>query len=508
MFVSAIWTDIRLEIVVPLGLAGSAIGSIAGIVINRPAKRAPFVWFASASIVSIVVAQAWFHASESGNRVAFAGAISAFYVAQVGAILAMIRSHSHLRRPPVVLEVLIFALGVFLFIYEWSFQAIFSSNGISEGDQVGPLLFVLGDLCLLGALLRFALTSIDLIVARILMVLAAAVIVVADVPLFSVVAGVREELPRLWTLSLVGGFLLQATALLHPSMKLMVEESFSPEPVRARTVYLGAAGVLAVSAILREIEVQGHVHGWIMVGGLALLMLLYTGRFVLVTNELWRERKRLMDSQALLRIRNEELRILNLELETKGDRLEAQRMMLKSALDESHELEVRLREMAFHDPLTGLANRKLWVEHVGRALSRTARSERLVAVAYVDLDGFKDVNDSFGHAAGDLVLAEAAERILASVRSADVVARLGGDEFVVLMEGISDEEAAAHVARRILLAFRTPVLLGGSYRVISASIGIAFALPHDDTETLLHRADVAMYEAKESGKNRYVAHRA
>jgi diguanylate cyclase (GGDEF)-like protein/PAS domain S-box-containing protein len=166
-------------------------------------------------------------------------------------------------------------------------------------------------------------------------------------------------------------------------------------------------------------------------------------------------------------------------------------------------LEDELRERALHDALTGLPNRVLFLDRARHALERAARRRASFCVAFLDLDDFKSVNDTFGHAAGDELLQEVAQRLVGCVRPADTVARLGGDEFAVLLED-STLADAQDVAERVLHATSMPVSLGGSEVVVHASIGITLADdPGETPDQLLAQADAAMYTAKERGKQRY-----
>ncbi|MGI8911621.1 MAG: diguanylate cyclase domain-containing protein [Rubrobacteraceae bacterium] len=160
-------------------------------------------------------------------------------------------------------------------------------------------------------------------------------------------------------------------------------------------------------------------------------------------------------------------------------------------------LEERLEHLAFHDGLTGLPNRALFLDRLRQALARTDRRDDAVAVLFLDLDGFKRINDSLGHEAGDLLLRAVAERLRASVRLGDTAARLGGDEFTVLLGDVSDEAEAARVAGRIAEELAAPIMLAGEEVSVAASIGISLSsTPRDRPEDLLREADSAMYEAK------------
>ncbi|MCQ4167247.1 EAL domain-containing protein [Tahibacter harae] len=167
--------------------------------------------------------------------------------------------------------------------------------------------------------------------------------------------------------------------------------------------------------------------------------------------------------------------------------------------------EQELRYLANYDTLTGLPNRTLLGERLGHAIMRARRNGRRVAVLFLDLDRFKHVNDSMGHAAGDRMLKAAGTRLRTHVRDSDTVARLGGDEFTVVLEDVHDGGEAEHIAQKLLHAFAEPLELdAGQEVVISPSIGISLYPDHAQVPTdLLKYADTAMYQAKESGRNTY-----
>jgi diguanylate cyclase (GGDEF)-like protein/PAS domain S-box-containing protein len=167
-------------------------------------------------------------------------------------------------------------------------------------------------------------------------------------------------------------------------------------------------------------------------------------------------------------------------------------------------LEEQLRRLAFHDPLTLLANRSLFWNRVEHALALAQRASQRVAVMFIDLDNFKNVNDTLGHDAGDRLLQAAAQRLVKSTRPSDTVARLGGDEFAILLEGIGGEADVERVAASVSEAFHRPLLLDGRETDTTASIGVACSRPGDDAEQLLRNADIAMYSAKAAGKARLV----
>ena len=168
-------------------------------------------------------------------------------------------------------------------------------------------------------------------------------------------------------------------------------------------------------------------------------------------------------------------------------------------------LEQQLTHQALHDPLTKLANRVLFRDRVEHALAKIARSKTAMAVLFLDLDNFKTVNDSLGHARGDMLLVSVAERLRTCLRSTDTPARLGGDEFAVLIENARHPEDAVFVVERITEALRDPFTIDGKEVFVETSLGIAASVTGiENPEELLRNADVAMYKAKSQGKGRYI----
>jgi diguanylate cyclase (GGDEF)-like protein/PAS domain S-box-containing protein len=168
------------------------------------------------------------------------------------------------------------------------------------------------------------------------------------------------------------------------------------------------------------------------------------------------------------------------------------------------EQEKQLVQMAYFDALTGLPNRVLLADRIVQASAQTRRSNTLMAVCYLDLDGFKPINDTWGHDVGDQLLVEVANRFKATLRAGDTVARLGGDEFVLLMLGLANVAECEQAVQRMLHTVSNPLLVAPQPVMLSASIGMAiFPLDEGDADTLLRHADQAMYRAKQSGKNRF-----
>jgi diguanylate cyclase (GGDEF)-like protein/PAS domain S-box-containing protein len=174
-------------------------------------------------------------------------------------------------------------------------------------------------------------------------------------------------------------------------------------------------------------------------------------------------------------------------------------------VSERKAFEEQLAHQAFHDPVTGLANRALFGERVRHAVARARREDGGIAVLFADLDDFKTINDSLGHAVGDEVLVEVAKRLATSVRASDTAARFGGDEFAILLEDVESAQEAADTAERILAAVGEPLTVSGKQLSLRASLGIAMVESSGaaDADELLRNADAAMYIAKRDGKGGY-----
>jgi diguanylate cyclase (GGDEF)-like protein len=171
---------------------------------------------------------------------------------------------------------------------------------------------------------------------------------------------------------------------------------------------------------------------------------------------------------------------------------------------ERKRIEREFRELAKFDPLTGLPNRLLFRDRLAQAVQRIDRRGQVVALIFIDLDGFKAVNDRYGHATGDRLLEAVAGRLRRVVRRTDTVARLGGDEFTIILEGLRHPDDAARVAEQALLSLRQAFEIGGAVIELSASLGVAIASHASEVpDALTHRADAAMYRAKARGGTGY-----
>ncbi|OYO26735.1 EAL domain-containing protein [Janthinobacterium sp. PC23-8] len=205
-------------------------------------------------------------------------------------------------------------------------------------------------------------------------------------------------------------------------------------------------------------------------------------------------------AEAVLRARDE----LELRVRERTAELAGANALLQGEIAERRQAEARVHHMAYHDSLTGLPNRALLADRLERAMLASQRSSRKLAVMFIDLDRFKNINDSLGHMTGDILLKEVAARLCRAVRASDTVARLGGDEFVVLVPGIRSAEEAATVAGKIIESLTPAFPLEGHVLHITPSIGICL-YPEDgaDVDALMRHADAAMYHAKANGRNNY-----
>ncbi len=251
-----------------------------------------------------------------------------------------------------------------------------------------------------------------------------------------------------------------------------------------------AAGKETVEVTKRRIFIAGVVSlAWTIVFGIAALVM-------------ERVRRRIQRDQEIEQTTIERERV-NLAV-TRADFMQAGKAALEHEIGERRQAEQQLAFAAFHDELTGLANRAFLMTRLERIVAKTYADAHRWAILFLDLDRFKIINDSLGHAFGDLVLIESARRFERCLRSGDTLARLGGDEFIILLDDIEDVAAASEVAQRLLRALDAPFILDGREVFVSASIGIAASRNSDDLpEDVLRNADIAMYRAKHLGKQRY-----
>jgi diguanylate cyclase (GGDEF)-like protein len=234
---------------------------------------------------------------------------------------------------------------------------------------------------------------------------------------------------------------------------------------------------------------------WLVMTIFGLMTCLFLAQLLVV-----RRAGKILDTQAAQL--EEANRELDRRVEERTRALGDANLQLESEIQERRSAEERLDHLAHHDPLTGLPNRLMFIERLRSSLARSARHGHRLAVLFIDLDRFKDVNDTLGHFTGDQLLVAVTTRLTACVRQGDTLARLGGDEFICILEEVEEPSAAHTTAEKLLALFRDPFSISGNELYLSASIGISFA-PNDgnDVETLVRNADIAMYQAKTNGRN-------
>ena len=182
------------------------------------------------------------------------------------------------------------------------------------------------------------------------------------------------------------------------------------------------------------------------------------------------------------------------------DELQKQESLLKKNVALLSETVVQVRQFAYHDELTGLPNRRLLLDRFDQAMARATRQHKLVALLFLDLDGFKTINDALGHVAGDSLLKQLAARLSACIRTSDTACRFGGDEFVILLPELESQEDAAAAAGKIRAHLAAPYFIGGTAIEVAISIGMAlYPVDGNGYEDLLRQSDVAMYCDKARG---------
>jgi diguanylate cyclase (GGDEF)-like protein/PAS domain S-box-containing protein len=267
------------------------------------------------------------------------------------------------------------------------------------------------------------------------------------------------------------------------------------EQARAETARDFRAGRISTSEF-QLVRKDGSLF-WARLSGRPFDLEKATGRSVWLVDDVTARREA---AEAVRRARDElEVRVLERTAELAGANA-----LLQGEIVERRQAEARVHHMAYHDSLTGLPNRALLSDRLDRAMLAVQRSDRKLAVMFIDLDRFKTINDSLGHLTGDYLLKEVASRLCRAVRASDTVARLGGDEFVVLVPGIRASDECTHVAEKIIEVLASPFPIEGRMLHITPSIGISM-YPDDggDVETLMRHADAAMYHAKANGRNNY-----
>jgi len=237
---------------------------------------------------------------------------------------------------------------------------------------------------------------------------------------------------------------------------------------------------------------------WLVTAGVVVVFaLLYLMQFLVVR----RAQGILEDQEGRIKAARDTLEI---QVAARTDELKRTNTQLESEISERRQAQSKLNYLAYHDPLTGLANRRCFIERLDESLLESARRNERLAVLFIDLDQFKQVNDSLGHGVGDELLVSVASRLSEHVRLIDMLARLGGDEFICLMEGLRSEDEVELLAREIIAAFEYPFKMGDHELYLTASVGISLSPGDGDSVlALMRNADTAMYRAKAMGRGNF-----
>ncbi len=241
----------------------------------------------------------------------------------------------------------------------------------------------------------------------------------------------------------------------------------------------------------------GRTLWWVTAGVVGVFALLYLLQFLVVRR-----------AHQILRIQDAKLQTARATLEIQVDQRTAElkraNRLLEGEVAERRQAESKLNYLAYHDPLTGLANRRRFIERLEESMLEAGTRDERLAILFIDLDQFKQVNDSLGHTVGDELLVAVATRLGDRIRLIDMLARLGGDEFICLMEAVRSKDEAAQLAREIIAGFDASFAVAGNELYLSAAVGISlFPDDGDEVGALMRNADSAMYRAKADGRGHY-----
>jgi diguanylate cyclase (GGDEF)-like protein len=467
-------TDRQQDVAWSVSGFGSVLVLLAGVRRNRPAKRWPWLALAAGVAVSNCADLMLGVADWVGRELPDPGPQDAVYVLGyiplLAGVLGMLARGDARQDRENTLDALILALGAAALGFVVLVRPMLADPRVrpdSLPSEVGVLVYLALDLLIFAVLCRVALgglrrnPSVWLACAGMSMWLVGDAVNLRLAAPSAVLADVVDEL---W----LAAYWLFALAALHPAMTRIGTRPLGQHrpPGAPRLAVLVLAGLL--NPVL--VALLGH-HG---PSGTALVVLGCTGAalFAVVSLRMW------------------------LLLAASGRQVSE----LARLLRDKHELETTLRRMALNDQLTDLANRAAFTQTVSRSLAGGQPGLLLM----IDLDGFKQVNDTLGHAAGDQLLVAAALRFGRTLRAEDTLARLGGDEFAAWLPEVRTTERAAQTAGRLTDACRDAFTLRAGTARVTASVGAALSGPGDNLDTLLARADHAMYEAKRAGKNAFV----
>jgi diguanylate cyclase (GGDEF)-like protein len=456
----AIRSDLaRLVLYNGLGLS-SVAAMLVGLRRYRPEHRGPWLLFATGRL-SFVIADVIFYTYDNVLHVErFPSVADAFYLGcyplLIAGLLLLIRRRSAGHDGAALIDAAIIAIGVALLTWVFLIVPYVRDASLTLPARAVSIAYPLADVLLLAVVVRLAVGAGARPPAYRLLAGSVVALLVVDAAYawLNLTSGYHTGSPI--DVGWMAFYALWGAAALHPSMARLATAAPLPPPTlgRGRLVLLAGAALMAPAVLAIEAARHQPIDVPVLVVGSGALFLLVVGRM------------------------HGLVKLLGATLAT-------------------------VEHQARHDGLTGLANRALCTDRVAHALARTRHAQGQVAVLYVDLDGFKQVNDTLGHAAGDQLLVQAARRLDACVRPGDTAARLGGDEFAIVLDGLAEPAVATQVAGRVLATLSEPFDLPAHPIRSGASIGIASTSgPLEQADTLLRRADHAMYAAKRSGKGR------
>ncbi|MGA2452496.1 MAG: EAL domain-containing protein [Solirubrobacteraceae bacterium] len=396
----------------------------------------------------------------------------AFYPLLVAGMLLLIRERGEDRDRAALIDALIVTTALATLLWVYLIAPYGDGQSLSLLGRLTSIAYPSMDILVLGVVARVAAGSHRREPAFAFLLASAVVLLLSDAiygaKLLHGGTGTDAILYTGWAIY----YTLIGTSALHPSMRLLSTPGPKADAhlTRARLALLTCASFTVPLLILARDALHESVDLDVLVGSSGFMFALVLLRMAGIVH------------------RNEELAV--------------QMVALTEA-----SAQAELEHQAFHDTLTGLPNRALFGNRVAHALAGRRRERLPVAVLFLDLDDFKNVNDGLGHAAGDMVLQEVGRRLEDCMRPVDTAARLGGDEFAVLIHDTESELQAVEIAHRVMSSLETPITLDGREVTIASSVGIAFSdrnmVSGADAEELLRNADAAMYMAKENGKAHY-----
>jgi diguanylate cyclase (GGDEF)-like protein len=449
-------------------LGGSSVVAIAlGVRLHRPTRRLPWLLMAAGQLLWVVgdTVSSWF--SDVSHNDEFPSPADGFYliaypVLALG-LLLLVRGGRPRRDVAGALDsaILTAALGVLSWV-TLAHPTIEASQYSMSAAVVGTA-YPVADILLVGVLIRMA-TSSGARTPAYRLLLGAVLLLIGGDSTSAALSLFTASSTNAYDVIWLASYVAWGAAALHPSMARLSEPTVDANLrlTRERLFALGVATMVAPGTLAVQHLLGLRVDVWAIVIGSVVMFLLVVAR-------------------------------MNVAL-----------TQIVAANRDRDRLQVNLAYQAAHDSLTNLPNRAQAMHDIEAALNRAQRAGTMVGLVFVDLDGFKAVNDTFGHGGGDDVLRVIAQRLLDEVRAGDMVARLGGDEFVVLLENLAEEADAVHIATRLTEAAAQPITLEfGRWARIGASAGLAISKDGSlDPDRLLREADAAVYRAKAGGRGR------